>query len=93
MMPLLRQHPKKKGPATLARPFLLDQLTSLRGIVELPIPVLLALLTRFLAFTIRILLLLSGFLAAALLLPRLLPRVLVLLAGILVLVRHCDLLF
>jgi hypothetical protein len=43
--------------------------------------------------TVRILLLLSGFLPAALLLTRLLPGVLVLLAGILVLIGHCDLPF
>jgi hypothetical protein len=96
-VPLRRQHPKKKGPAVLARPFLLDQLiqssTSLRGIVELAILALLALLTRILARTVRILLLLSRFLAAALLLTGLLPRVLVLLAGILVLIGHRDLPF
>jgi hypothetical protein len=60
---------------------------------ELPILVLLTLLARLLARTVRILLLLSGFLTAALLLTRLLPGVLILLAGILVLVRHCDLPF
>jgi hypothetical protein len=46
-----------------------------------------------LALTARILLLLSGFLAAALLLARLLARVLILLARILVLIRHQDLPF
>jgi hypothetical protein len=62
-------------------------------IVELAIPVLLALLSGLLALTVRILLLLSRLLAAALLLSRLLPWVLVLLAGILVLIGHRDLLF
>jgi hypothetical protein len=51
------------------------------------------LLTRLLSRTVRILLLLSGLLTAALLLTRLLPGVLILLAGILVLVGHCDLPF
>jgi hypothetical protein len=55
----------------------------------------LALLIGFLALTVRILLLLSGLLAATLLLAgllaRVLTRVLVLLARILVLVRHRDL--
>src|ERR1700722_7591665 len=89
----LRQHPKKKGPA-LARPFfqhpLFDQP---RGGAELPILVLLALLAGLLTLAVRILLLLSGFLPAALLLTRLLSRILVLLAGILVLIGHCDLPF
>jgi hypothetical protein len=44
-----------------------------------------------LALTAWILLLLSGLLAAALLLTRLLPGILVLLARILVLIGHCDL--
>jgi hypothetical protein len=44
-----------------------------------------------LALTARILLLLSGFLAAALLLAGLLTRVLILLARLLVLVGHRDL--
>jgi hypothetical protein len=61
--------------------------------VELPIPVLLTLLARLLARTVRILLLLSGFLTAALLLARLLSGILVLLAGILVRIGHRDLLF
>lgn len=43
-----------------------------------------------LALTTRILLLLSGFLSATLLLPRLLTRVLVLLARVLVLVGHSE---
>jgi hypothetical protein len=60
------------------------------GIAELPIPILLA---GFLALTVRILLLLSRLLAAALLLARLLSGILVLLAGILVLVGHRDLPF
>jgi hypothetical protein len=47
-----------------------------------------ALLIGLLALTVRILLLLSGLLAAALLLAGLLARVLVLLARILILVRH-----
>src|ERR1700732_2841050 len=51
----------------------------------------LALLVGFLALTVRILLLLSGFLAATLLLAGHLARVLVLLARILVLFRHRDL--
>ena len=51
----------------------------------------LALLIGILALTVRILLLLSGLLAAALLLAGLLPRGLVLLARILVLVGHRDL--
>ena len=51
----------------------------------------LALLVGFLALTVRILLLLSGFLTATLLLAGLLARVLVLLARILVLFRHRDL--
>jgi hypothetical protein len=51
------------------------------------------LLTGILALTVWILLLLTWFLATALLLTRLLPRVLVLLARILVLIRHCDLPF
>ena len=50
-----------------------------------------ALLIGVLALAIRILLLLSGLLATALLLAGLLARVLVLLARILVLVRHRDL--
>jgi hypothetical protein len=50
-----------------------------------------ALLIGVLALTIRILLLLSGLLAAALLLAGLLVRVLVLLARILVLVIHREL--
>jgi hypothetical protein len=90
-------HPKKKGPAVSTRPFLQGQLIqssiNLHGIAELPIPVLLTLLAGFLALTVRILLLLSRLLAAALLLARLLPRVLVLLAGILVLIGHRDLPF
>jgi hypothetical protein len=94
---LRRQHPKKKGPAVLARPFpsgsAHPEFNQPWGIVELPIHVLLALLTRLLALTVWILLLLSRFLAAALLLPWLLPGVLVLLAGILVLIGHRDLLF
>src|ERR1700733_5898530 len=64
-----------------------------RGVAELPILVLLALLAGLLTLAVRILLLLSGFLPAALLLTRLLSRVLVLLAGILVLIGHCDLPF
>jgi hypothetical protein len=53
----------------------------------------LGLLTRigFLALTVGFLLLLAGLLAAALLLARLLTRVLILLARIWVLVRHRDL--
>jgi hypothetical protein len=51
----------------------------------------LTLLIGILTLTVRILLLLSGLLAAALLLAGLLPRVLVLLARILVLVGHRDL--
>jgi hypothetical protein len=57
----------------------------------------LALLIRFLALTVRILLLLSGLLAATLLLAGLLTRILVLLARVLllarflILVRHRDL--
>jgi hypothetical protein len=53
----------------------------------------LATLAGFLVLAARILLLLSGFLPAALLLTRLLPGGLVLLAGILVLIGHCDLPF
>jgi branched-chain amino acid transport system permease protein len=53
----------------------------------------LATLAGLLVLSARILLLLSGFLPAALLLTRLLPGVLVLLAGILVLIGHCDLPF
>ena len=53
----------------------------------------LATLAGFLVLAARILLLLSGFLPAALLLTRLLSRILVLLAGILVLIGHCDLPF
>jgi hypothetical protein len=52
----------------------------------------LAILAGFLALAVRILLLLSGFLATALLLARLLSGILVLLAGILVLIGHRDLL-
>src|ERR1700733_3185616 len=59
----------------------------------LPILVLLALLAGLLTLAVRILLLLSGSLPAALLLTRLLSGVLVLLAGILVLIGHCDLPF
>jgi hypothetical protein len=66
---------------------------ALDEIVELAILVLLALLSGLLALTVRILLLLPRLLAAALLLTRLLPWVLVLLAGILVLIGHRDLLF
>jgi hypothetical protein len=51
------------------------------------------LLAGFLALTVRILLLLSRLLATALLLARLLPGILVLLAGILVLIGHRDLPF
>ena len=51
----------------------------------------LTLLIGILTLTVRILLLLSGLLAAALLLAGLLPRVLILLARILVLVSHRDL--
>ena len=67
----LRQHPKKKGPA-LARPFfqLIHYSTNLGGVAELPILVLLALLAGLLTLAVRILLLLSGFLPAALLLTR-----------------------
>jgi hypothetical protein len=53
----------------------------------------LATLAGLLILAARILLLLSGFLPAALLLTRLLPGVLVLLAGILVLIGHRDLPF
>jgi hypothetical protein len=53
----------------------------------------LAILAGFLALTARILLLLSWLLATALLLARLLSGILVLLAGILVLIGHRDLLF
>jgi hypothetical protein len=53
----------------------------------------LATLAWLLVLAARILLLLSGFLPAALLLTRLLPGGLVLLAGILVLIGHCDLPF
>jgi branched-chain amino acid transport system permease protein len=90
----LRQHPKRKAPRWRDLSFdqLIQSSTNL-GIVELPILVLLALLTGLLTLAVRILLLLSGFLPAALLLTRLLPRVLVLLAGILVLIGHCDLPF
>jgi len=49
----------------------------------------LAALAGLLVLTARILLLLSGFLAATLLLTRLLPGGLVLLAGILVRIGHC----
>jgi hypothetical protein len=52
----------------------------------------LAILAGLLALTVRILLLLSGFLTPALL-ARLLAGILVLLAGILVLIGHRDLLF
>lgn len=51
----------------------------------------LALLIRFLTLTVRILLLLPGLLAAALLLAGLLARILALLARFLVLVGHRDL--
>jgi hypothetical protein len=51
------------------------------------------LLAGILSLTVRILLLLSWLLAAALLLARLLPGILVLLAGILVLIGHRDLPF
>jgi hypothetical protein len=51
------------------------------------------LLAGILSLTVRILLLLSWLLAAALLLARLLSGILVLLAGILVLIGHRDLLF
>ena len=50
-----------------------------------------ALLIGVLTLTVRILLLLAGFLAAALLLAGLLTRVLILLARILVLIGHRDL--
>ena len=53
----------------------------------------LATLAWLLVLAARILLLLSGFLPAALLLTRLLPGGLILLAGILVLIGHCDLPF
>jgi len=49
------------------------------------------LLIGVLTLTVRILLLLAGFLAAALLLAGLLTRVLILLARILVLIGHRDL--
>ena len=50
-----------------------------------------ALLSGILTLTVRILLLLSGLLPTALLLTGLLARILVLLAGILVLIGHRDL--
>jgi hypothetical protein len=53
---------------------------------------LLTLLARILALTARILLLLAGLLSTALLLAWPLPRVLILLAGILVRIGHCHLL-
>jgi type IV secretory pathway TrbL component len=58
------------------------------GSAELPVTFS---LTWVLALTPRILLLLAGLLAAALLLARLLTRVLVLLARVLVLAGHRDL--
>ena len=79
--------PKKKSPAF--RRDLLAQLGS-------ELATALTLLVGFLALTIRILpvrilLLLSGLLATALLLAGLLSRILVLLARILVLIGHRDL--
>jgi hypothetical protein len=58
---------------------------------ELPIAFALNLLIGVLGLTVRILLLLSGLLAATLLLTGLLARILVLLARILVLIGHRDL--
>jgi hypothetical protein len=80
-MPLL--HSKRKVP-----PFGGTFLLSLNSRSELAISLLAW--VGFLALTVRILLLLSGLLAATLL-AGLLARVLVLLARILVLVRHRDL--
>src|SRR6476646_3971855 len=74
--------PKKKSPA-----FRRDLPALAYSKSEL-VTALLALLIGVLALTVRILLLLSGLLAAALLLAGLLTRVLVLLARILVLVAH-----
>lgn len=83
------QSAKKKDPAVLAGPFLEN------APIDQPLPdhklFAFVLLARLLALTARILLLLSGFLTAALLLARLLSGILILLAGILVLTGHCDL--
>ena len=81
-MPLL--HSKRKVP-----PFGGTFLLSLNSRSELAISLLAW--VGFLALTVRILLLLSGLLAATLLLAGLLARVLVLLARILVLVSHREL--
>jgi len=64
-------------------------LTLLIAVLALTVRILL--LPGLLALTVRNLLLLSGLLAATLLLTGFLARVLVLLARILVLVRHRDL--
>jgi hypothetical protein len=67
--------------------------TSVHKQIELQLAIRLATLAGLLVLTVRILLLLSGFLTPALLLARLLSGILVLLAGILVLIGHRDLLF
>jgi intracellular septation protein A len=67
--------------------------TSVHKQIELQLAIRLATLAGLLVLTARILLLLSWLLATALLLARLLSGILVLLAGILVLIGHRDLLF
>jgi intracellular septation protein A len=67
--------------------------TSVHKQIERQLAIRLATLAGLLVLTARILLLLSWLLATALLLARLLSGILVLLAGILVLIGHRDLLF
>ena|ERR1700744_1750101 len=78
--------PKKKSPA-----FRRDLPADAKLGSELTLALTLTLLVGVLALTVRILLLLSGLLATPLLLTRLLPRILVLLARILILIGHRDL--
>jgi hypothetical protein len=81
--------PKKKVPPFGGTLFALE-VTSVEVASELTAT--LALLTGILALAVRILLLLSGLLAAALLLlAGFLSRILILLARLLVLIRHRDL--
>jgi hypothetical protein len=82
---------QKTGLKRKAPPFGGTFLIQLNRGSELAITIALTRLIGILSLTVRILLLLSGLLATALLLTRLLPWILVLLARILVLIGHRDL--
>jgi hypothetical protein len=91
LMPGLRQNRDQKENPASRRDFPSFQFTgrSSKSCSELAVPLtLLALLTLTRALAVRILLLLAGLLAAALLLTGLLPRVLILLTRVLILLTR-----